>query len=379
MTLTICSRCVLDSTLPDISFDESGTCNYCRVHDKLSNDYPRGQKGAEEFDRLVLRMKIAGKSKPYDCVVGVSGGTDSTYLLWLCKQYGLRPLAVTVDNGWQSEIAVANIHQALERLHFDLQTYVINWEEMRKIHLAFIRAGLPWPDGTSDIAIRAGLYRVAKQHHIKFILNGHDFRTEGRQPNEWTWTDGRMIKSICKREGIKLRSFPNQTLWNLVYDGYISGIKDVRPFWYLNYSKIKAREIISRELNWEYYGGHHHENVFTRYIIGVWMPQKFGIDKRKITLAAHVREAEHSRQEALELLRLPPYDPTLMKQDEEYVTKKLGISKEEFAQIWRAPNSKFTDYPSYYPVFQSFKGVAAFVLTRILNYRPMMVYDVKQV
>ncbi len=369
---------MLDSTVPEISFDAQGVCNYCKVHDQLAADYPRGEKGQKDFDALVLEMKRKGKGKQYDCVVGLSGGTDSTYMLWLCKQYGLRPLAVNVDNGWHTEIAVNNIKKALDALDYDLVTYVINWEEMKAIHLAFMKASLPWPDGTTDIAIRQGLYKMASKFGIKYILNGHDFRTEGKQPEEWTWVDGKQINYITKQNGIKLKSYPNQTMLDLIYYGFMSGIKDVRPFWYLKYSKIEARKVIEKELNWEYYGGHHHENIFTRYIIGVWLPQKFGFDKRKVTLSAHVRSGEYTQAQALEMLSHLPYSQKQMDDDREYVCKKLGVTEEEFKRIWEQPNKKFTDYPSYFPFFMRTKSLVKFVFTYILPYRPMMTYELKQ-
>lgn len=376
--LKICSRCVLDENVPEISFDEAGICNYCKVHDRLAADYPRGEKGKRDFENLLAEIKRRGKGKEYDCVVGVSGGTDSTYLLVLCKQFGLRPLAVNVDNGWHTEIAVNNIKKALDALNYDLVTYVINWEEMKAIHLAFMRASLPWPDGTTDIAIREGLYRTAGKYGIKYIFNGHDFRTEGKQPEEWTWTDGRMINSICRKNGIRLKTFPNQTIFDLVYRGFLSGIKDIRPFWYLEYSKIEARKILEKEVGWEYYGGHHHENIFTRFIIGVWLPQKFGIDKRKVTLSAHVRTGEMTRQEALDKLKEPPYSQKQMDDDKEYVIKKLGITAEEFERIWNSPNKKFTDYPSYFPLFMRMKGLVKFAFSYIIPYKPMMTYEVEK-
>ncbi len=372
----ICTRCVMDLTVPDIHFDKDGICNYCKIQEHLELDYPRGEKGKQDFEKLIDEIKQKGKNKKYDCVVGLSGGTDSTYLLLLCKQYGLRPLAVTVDNGWHTEIAVNNIKNALDILGYDLETYVINWNEMKAIHLAFMRAALPWPDGSTDIAIREGLYRMASKHGIKYIFNGHDFRTEGRQPDEWTWTDGKMIKHICGQNNIKLKSFPNQSIFDLVYWGFVSGIKDIRPFWYLPYSKIEARKIIEKELGWKYYGGHHHENVFTKYIIGVWLPQKFGIDKRKVTYSAQIRTGELNREEIMKELEHLPYPEKQMADDREYVIKKLGITENEMQRIWNLPNKKFTDYPSYYPFYMKTKKLANFAFRYILNYKPVMSYGI---
>jgi N-acetyl sugar amidotransferase len=374
-SLVVCTKCVLDSTVPNVIFDNYGVCNYCEMHDRLAADYPKGSDGLREFDQLVMRMKTAGQRKEYDCVVGVSGGTDSTYLLWVCKQYGLRVLAVNIDNGWNSKIAVANIKSALSILEYDLYTYVIDWEEMRSIHLSFLRERLPWPDGATDVAIGEGLYRVARKFKIKYVLNGHDFRTEGKQPTPWTWVDGRMIAHVASNYGIKIRTFPNQTLFSLIYNGFISGIKDVRPFWYLPYSKVEARKLLEKELGWRDYGGHHHENIFTKYIIGVWMPQKFGIDKRKVTFSAQVREGHLLRAQALEILSNPPYEMEKMKLDRDYLIKKFQITENEFDAMWKAPNQSFHDIPSYYGLFSHLRRPAAWVLSKVLSYKPMMTYE----
>ncbi|UTW62653.1 N-acetyl sugar amidotransferase [bacterium SCSIO 12741] len=376
--MKVCNRCVLDESVPDIKFDKSGECNYCKAHDLLSADYPLGEKGKADWEALVAEMKKNGKGKQFDCIVGVSGGTDSTYLLLLAKEMGLRPLAVTFDNGWHSEIAVNNIKKALDILNIELRTYVMNWDEMKGIHRSFMKASLPWPDGTTDIGITSALYRIAAKEGVKHVLIGHDFRSEGKQPEEWTYVDAKMVKHIARKNKVKLKSYPNLTMFDYLYYGMVKGIKNVRPFWYLPYDKPAAKKIIEEKVDWEYYGGHHHENIFTKFIISYWLPKKFGFDKRKVTLSALVRSGMMEREDALKELAQPPYDPEQMEEDREYVMKKLDISEEEFQEMWNAPNKKFTDYPSYFPFYNRYKKLILWVFKYILPFKPMTAYDVDE-
>jgi N-acetyl sugar amidotransferase len=371
----VCAKCVMDESVDDISFDDSGVCNYCKLHDKLCADYPKNEIGQERFKNLVAKIKADGEGHRYDCIVGVSGGVDSCYLLVMAKQSGLNPLAVNVENGWNSHIAVNNIKKLLEHLDIDLRTYVIDWTEVSAVHRAFLKAGLPWPDGTTDEAITTALFKIAAEEKIKHVLIGHDFTTEGKQPLSWTYTDGKMIKAICGRNGISLSSFPVQSILSLVYYAFVRGIKNVRPFWYIPYSKTEARKLLEREYGWVDYGGHHHENIFTKFIISWWMPKKFGIDKRKVSFSALIRQGEMSREEALAKLGHPPYDPQQMEKDRRYVMQKLEISEEEFEQMFTAPNKRFSDYPSYYPIYLRLKSVVRYTLSHLLPYKPMFSYD----
>ncbi len=193
----ICTRCVMDSSVPQIKFDASGECNYCKLHDALSNDNPNDERGKEILKQIAEKLKKEGKGKKYDVVVGVSGGTDSTYLLHLCIELGLRPLAVHLDNGWNTETSVANLRNVLEALDIDLYTYVINWDEFRDILLSQLKSGLPWADAPTDIAIVSTLYRTAIKFDVPNIFVGNNFRTEGKQPTLWTYTDGRLIGMCC--------------------------------------------------------------------------------------------------------------------------------------------------------------------------------------
>ncbi len=378
-TTEICSRCVLDNSVPDIWFDKNGECNYCKIHDLLCNDFPNDNRGMEKLISIANEIKKKGRKKAYDLVVGVSGGTDSTYLLHLCKELGLRPLAVHLDNGWNTETSVSNLKNVLEILKIDLYTHVINWSEFRDILVAQLKSGLPWADFPTDMAIVSTLYKAANKYGIKYLFVGNNFRTEGRQPDEWTHGDGKQINYINTKFGKrKFNTFPNQTLYDIFYHTIFKRIKMIRPFYYIDYNKAKAKELITEKYNWIDYGGHHHENIFTRFIIGYWLPQKFGIDKRKVTLSAYIRNNEMNRDEALLILKEPPYDLSLMKQDLDYIIKKLEISEEDFKKIWDNPNKTFRDYPSYYPIFEKYKKIAGGVLKLILPFKPMMTYEVKK-
>lgn len=351
-----CSRGLWDTTVPGITFDQTGVSNYAKMFDELCSQFPRGEKGKEDWKRIISKIKNDGKNKRYDCVIGVSGGTDSSFLLHLAKKkYGLRPLAVNLDNGWSSEIAVKNIKKVTKALNIDLETYVIDYEEVKAVLRAFLKATLPWVDGPTDMAIKAALYDAANREGIKYILNGSDFRSEGKQPSEWTYGDSRLFKSVLNKfEKVKLKSYPVKTLLEVFYLASVKGIHFYRPFYYLDYQKRSAQELLIKEYDWEYYGGHHHENIFTKFIIGYWLPQKFKIDKRIITLSAQILSGEITREEGLELLSRPPYDHDQMERDREYVVKKLELSPAEYQQIWDSPNKYYWDYPNYLPMIQKF-------------------------
>ena len=260
-----------------------------------------------------------------------------------------------------------------------MYTHVINWSEFRDILVAQLKSGLPWADFPTDMAIVSTLYKAANKYGIKYLFVGNNFRTEGRQPDEWTHGDGKQINYINTKFGKrKFNTFPNQTLYDIFYHTIFKRIKMIRPFYYIDYNKAKAKELITEKYNWIDYGGHHHENIFTRFIIGYWLPQKFGIDKRKVTLSAYIRNNEMNRDEALLILKEPPYDLSLMKQDLDYIIKKLEISEEDFKKIWDNPNKTFRDYPSYYPIFEKYKKIAGGVLKLILPFKPMMTYEVKK-
>ena len=372
----ICSRCVMDSNVPGICFDDNNVCNYCKQFDRLCEDNPIDARGKEILDLMFHDIKQKGKNSQYDVIIGVSGGTDSTYLVHMAVEYGLRPLAVHLDNGWNSEISVTNIKSVLEKHNIDLITHVVNYDEMKDIMLSFMKASLPWIDGPTDIALMSTIYRTAAKFNISYVLVGNNFRTEGRQPDAWTHVDGRMVKYVQRKYGSqKLKTFPNLTALDLLYFGAVKKIRMIRPLNFLNYNKKEVQSFITEKYGWKNYGGHHHENVFTKFAIAYWLPKKFNIDKRKVTYSACVRSGEMTRAEAQQKLLEPPYDPKLMEEDKNYVIKKLGIVDSEFEQIWNLPNKSFLDYPSYYPLYLRFRGMFDFAFKYILPFKPMLSYE----
>ena len=374
-----CSIGIWNESVPGFRLDEMGISNYARIQQNLMGDYPQGDEGAKKWDAVLTEIRNQGKGKTYDCIIGVSGGTDSSYLLHLAKSWGLRPLAVNLDNGWSSEIAVKNIKKMTAALGIDLETYVVDYEEMKDILRAYMRAGLPWIDNPTDQAIQSILFRYARREGIKSILMGTDFRSEGKQPTEWTYSDYRQLRHIHNRFGNGIRkTYPSNPLWSIFYSGYIRKIKIYAPFNFIVYKKKEAQEFLEREYGWQYYGEHHHENLFTKWVIGYWMYEKFGIDKRIITYSAQVLNGAISRDEALKICAHKPYKPDSIEQDTAFVLKKLDLSKEEFMSIWNAPNHSFADYPSWYFVIRKFARFIMPMAKLILPSKPKIFYELEQ-
>jgi len=370
-----CSRGVWDESVPNITFDETGISNYAHLYDKLVEAYPRGAKGQSDWETIVQKIKFRGKGKRYDCIIGVSGGTDSSYLLHIAKELGLRPLAVNLDNGWNSDIAVKNIKKMTTALDIDLETYVVDYEEIKDLIKCYMRAGLPWIDIPTDLAIKSILYKLASREGIKYILRGNDFRSEGSQPTEWTYGDNRQLSSIHRKFGkVKLRTFPNISIVNLVYYGFVKGIKSTFPFYYLDYNKNDAQKLLISKYGWEYYGGHHYENIFTRFVMCYWLYEKFGIDKRKITLSAQVLSREIDRKIAIETISEKPYNSGDVDSMTSYVAKKLDLSPNEFDQLFHNANHTFRDYPSYSFVFTHLLKIARPLLRMVLDHKPQSVF-----
>ncbi len=373
----VCTKGLWNNTVPGIEFDQEGISNYAKLFYNLEAAYPRGEKGKEEWEGIVSKIRKKGKNKHYDCIIGVSGGTDSCYLLYLAKVvYGLKPLAVNLDNGWNSDIAVKNIYKVTKALDIDLETYVIDYEEIKDLLRSYMKAGLPWVDIPTDMAIKSVLYRIAAREGIKFILRGNDFRSEGSQPNEWTYGDGRQIKAVHKRFGqVKLKTFPNYTLFNTIINGAVRGIKSVYPYYYLDYYKKDAMDFLKKEYGWEYYGGHHHENHFTKFAISYWLYEKFGIDKRIITLSAQILSKEVKREDGLKEIEKLPYDKDKVDEMIEFVSKKLDLSEDEYNKIWNGPNKTYKDYPSDAILFERLTKWTTPFLRFIFLHKPQSVFQ----
>ena len=327
----MCSRCILDTNDdPILQFDEKGVCSTCNTYDELvRTKVYKGEIGKLKTDTLINEIKLAGKNKKYDCIIGVSGGVDSTYVAYITKkQFGLRPLAVHLDNGWDSELAVSNISETLRRLNIELYTHVINWEEFKDLQLSFIKASVVDIELTSDHAIFATLYKVAQKHNIKYILQGVNIVTEGFLPSNWIHNkfDWLNINSIHKQFGkVPLKTFPHISFFKQLYYQYISGIQFVPILNYVPYSKEEAKKLIMTELGWRDYGGKHYESIFTRFYQAYILPQKFGVDKRKSHFSTLICAGELKRDEALELIKEPTYNLEKLAADKEFAIKKFGL------------------------------------------------------
>lgn len=375
----VCKLGVWDETIPGISFDSDGFSNYSRIFNKLIIDYPRGEKGKNDWSVIVNKIKKDSKNKKYDCIIGLSGGTDSSYLLHQAKMEGLKPLAVYLDNGWSSNISLKNIEKLTKRLNIDLYTYVIDYSEVMDVLKSFIRAQLPWADAPTDHAIKSILYKIANKYGLKYVLVGHDFRSEGFQPDEWTYCDSKQLKYIVKKySGRNLMSFPTVSIWKFIYYSYFKGIKVVKPYFYLEYKKSTAKEFLTREYGWEDYGGHHYENTFTKFIITYWLFEKFNIDKRKITFSGQILSGDMRREDAIKHLSKKPYDVSTIDDDQLYVLKKLQMDKKEFSDLLKGGNKSFHDYPSYYPLFSRFKKVIFYLIKYLLPNKPLMFYQMEE-
>jgi N-acetyl sugar amidotransferase len=340
----------MDTTAPEIEFDQNGVCNYCKGHEEKVASTPFSKGDADELlKQLVARLK-AEKSGEYDSIVGLSGGVDSSYVAHQAVKLGLRPLAVHFDNGWNSELAVKNIEQIVKRLKLDLITFVIDWEEFRDIQRSFFKANVIDIEMVTDHAIFAAMYQIANKHNIRYILSGTNAATESITPSAWYHFkfDLRNLKAIHKRFGkLPIKRYPTLSVWEMAWNHYIRGAKSVSLLNYLPYRKDEAMQILEKELGWQYYGGKHYESIFTKFYQAHILPEKFGVDKRRIHLSDLIMNGEVTRQEALEELEKPIYDSFQLEQDRDYVGKKLGFSKEEFSDYMVAPPISHYTFPSY--------------------------------
>lgn len=351
LSYRVCTRCVMDTTDPDIVFDADGVCNHCHQHlHDIATRVFSGEDGRRRLEMLADDIRGRGKGKAYDCVIGVSGGVDSTYVAWLAKDLGLRPLAVHLDNGWNSEIAVSNIDGALDKLGIELFTHVIDWEEYKDIQRAFLLASVPDVEVPTDHAISACLYQIAAKFGVSTILRGANVNTESHLPPAWSQghLDYGYISDVHRKFGSgKVKTFPHLSFVQYlnIVRGSATGVIDVLDF--VDYSREMALERIQGDLGWRDYGGKHHESFFTRWYQGCYLPRKFGFDKRKTHLSSLVSTGELSRDEALAKLQPPPYDEKLQDEDCDFVAKKLGFTRPELDAIMVAKPAFFRDFDSY--------------------------------
>lgn len=345
-----CTRCVMDTTDPIISFDDKGQCNHCTEFiEKRSHYKYKGAESDRELERWITDMKAAGKGKEFDCVVGLSGGIDSSYAAYIARQHGLRVLAVHLDNGWNSEEAVMNIKNIAKKLKVEYESYVLDWEEFKDLQLAFLKASVPEADTPTDIAILSALHKVAAQYGIKHIISGGNFATEGILPKHWHYNakDLTYFNHIFKKFGKgKLRKFPTFGFRSEMYYKFVKGIKMVYMLNYVPFDKDEAMKLLEKELDWKYYGGKHYESKYTGFIQSYYLFEKFGIDYRRATFSSQICVGAIDRAKALEELKSKPYNDEKVKEEKKYIAKKLGVSLEEFEKILALPPHWYSDYPN---------------------------------
>jgi N-acetyl sugar amidotransferase len=346
----ICKRCVMNTTDPFITFSDEGYCNHCTEFlQRKDKHYYKGNYTDKEFEKIINKIKQSGKGKQYDCVIGVSGGVDSSYVAYVAQKAGLRVLLAHLDNGWDSEQAALNIKNVAQILGMDYESFVLDWEEFKDLQLSFLRASVPEAETPTDIAIPAALHRIAAKHGIKYIINGGNFATEGILPKCWHYNarDITYLKHIQRAFGTKqIRKFPLFGYKQELYYKMVKGIKIIYLLNYTDYSLTSAMTLLKDKLMWKNYGGKHYESKYTRFIQSYYLLFKFAIDYRRATLSTQICTGTTTREIALKELETKCHDDATVEADKEYIAKKLGISFEELEKIIQLPPKLYNQYPN---------------------------------
>lgn len=360
----ICKRCIMDTSDPEIQFDANGICNHCTAAiERIKRQLLPPDERKRALDALVEKIKFEGKGKEYDCIIGVSGGVDSTTTAYYVKKLGLRPLAVHFDNGWDSELAVENIKRTLDTLNIELYTHVVDWEEFRDLQMCFLKASVANCEAPTDHGITALLFQMACKVGTRFILSGSNIVTEAIMPISWGHynQDLRIMKALHRRFGsVPLHTMPTINIFQYFYYIFLKKIRQIPFLNYIEYNKNEAKKMLMQEIGWRDYGGKHYESVWTRFFQGYYLPTKFGYDKRRAHLSTLICSGQITRDDALAEMKKPPYDADLLKQDMQFVLKKFGLTKQEFDAIIDALPKQAKDYPSHYFLFhtlQKYKNV----------------------
>lgn len=365
----ICSRCIMDTTSdPNLVLDDNGICNYCHEYDEEYKKEENLRNGGEkELVRIFDKIKEECKDREYDCALGLSGGVDSSYLLHMCKQYGLRVLAIHVDACWNSELAVQNIESMCQKLDYDLHTVVMDWPTMKELQRAYMFSGLGNQDVPQDHCYMAAVRHMCKKMRIKYMLNGWNLATEGilshafQQPPS-DWVNIKDVYKKCGRGKMSLKKYIHISTLEKCFDyAGIKKVQEIRPLCYIPYSKKEAIALLEREYGWKYYGGKHYESRFTRFFQEVYLPKKYGWEKRRDHIASLIVGGEMTRKEGLDEISRPTATASELAEETEYVLKKLDITKEEWERILISPNKSVNDYRNDKVIFELLKKIANYI------------------
>ncbi len=350
-----CKRCIYHENIPKISFNEKGICNYCQQYDEMDRQYPTGEVGEQELLKHIQQLKKEGKGKPYDVVIGVSGGCDSSYMLHLAKKHGLRVIAAHFDNTFNSKVAVENIQNVLDQLDYDLYTVVVDNEEFQRVYKSFFLADVPEIDAPTDLALATVHYMTASKYGVKTIWQGHSFRTEGISPPGWFYMDAKYISTIHKTFGDgRFKTLPILWMSKWLKWMIIDKIKMFRPLYYLDYIKEDAKQFLSDTYEWQWYGGHHMENRTAYFVNNYYLPKKFNIDLRWSEYSGLVRSGQMKRSEALEKIREEkPYDESITKE----IKERLNFSDEDWNKLMAAKPRHYSEFKTYKETFVRLRPV----------------------
>ena len=348
----ICTKTVMDSSDPNIVFDENGISDYYHNFiNKILPNWDTGKNGEEKLLKIANKIRNSNCAKPFDCIIGMSGGLDSSYALYVAKEImGLRPLVFHVDAGWNTDQAVSNIEKMVEGLGLDLYTDVINWEEVKDLQKSFLKSQIPDQDLVQDYAFFSSLYRFAKKNNIKYIITGSNYSTECcREPEEWggyAGIDKKLINDIHNQFGtIKLKTFPIIDIFTYkLYYKYIYGMKIIKPLNFVPFIKTDAENLLADKFGWKKFQHKHHESRFTRFYEDYWLPRKFGFDKRKAHFSSLILTGQMTREAALERLNSPELDEQTLKNEFEYIANKLELSIDELTEIFNGENRTFHSF-----------------------------------
>lgn len=367
--MQICRTCVMDTSDSSITFDESGQCAYCdNFYQNIKPNWDTGEGGRKRLMETAARIKEDGKGRDFNCIMGISGGLDSSYAAYIAKEVmGLKPLLLHVDAGWNTDQAVSNIERMVDGLGLDLYTEVIDWEEIKDLQVAFLKSQVPHQDIPQDAAFFSTLYNFARRHRIRYVLTGGNYSTECvREPEEWgayPGTDRTFVMAIHSRFGSKpLRSFPVVDVFtSKLYYTYVHGMKVFKPLDLVPYIKADAERLLEERFGWKRFKHKHHESRFTRFFEDYWLPRKFGFDRRKAHFSSLILTGQMARTEAIERMKRPELDESFLAHEFEYVAHKLDLTTSQLQELFESANKSSNDYPSKRRVIDIAAKAMAFV------------------